>query len=94
MFLPSSFISSSESFILYFCSKSSLAIFFVISFNCKIGFVNLRDITDAAKADINIVITPIVTKVVFEILTLSSIGAIGILIYRLYPLSNFPYSKI
>ena len=47
-----------------------------------------------SKADINIVITPIVTKVVFEILTLSSIGAIGILIYRLYPLSNFPYSKI
>ena len=83
IFLPNSLISSLESLIRYFLEKSSLDIFFVMSFNSKIGSVNLREMIETASAAMIIVKSPINIKTLFEILTLSSIGATGIRINKL-----------
>ena len=72
----------------YFLLKSNLAIFFVISFNCRIGSVNFFDTYDAINDEISIVIAPIHKRVLFEIWTLSSIGTTWILIYKIQPFNK------
>ena len=94
MLIPSSFISFSVSEILYFLLKSNFDILLAISFNCNIGSVNFFDTNEEINADIKIVIPPITSNTSLEILTLSSIGTTGILIYKLYPLHKVPSNKI
>ena len=94
IFLPSSFISSSLSWILYFLEKFKFAIPFAISLSSSIGFVNLSVITKIAIPLKIIDTTPITAKNLFDKSTLSWIGVIGILIYNKFPLLSFASKSI
>ena len=63
-------------------------------FNSDIGLLKVLDIYIIAIPPIIMTIPAIKYKNLFDIRTLSWIYDIGILIYALYPLSNFPDNNI